>query len=154
MAGEADKRLRELGITLPDPAPAVANYVPYVTAGAMAYIAGQLPLESGKVKFTGKVGADVTLEEAVAAARLTAINILAQARAAAGGALDRVRCVKIGGFVNATPEFVDHPKVLNGASDLLVAALGERGRHARFAVGASSLPLGAAVEIDAVFEIR
>ena len=154
MAGETDKRLRELGITLPEPAPAVANYVPYVTSGTVAYIAGQLPLEGGKLKFTGRVGADVSLEDAVEAARLTAIQILAQARAAAGGDLDRVRCVKIGGFVNAVPEFTDHPKVLNGASDLLVAVLGERGRHARFAVGASSLPLGAAVEIDAVFEIR
>ena len=155
MTGKIERRLSELGLVLPEPAAPAANYVPFVISGATVYVSGQLPMEDGKVTVTGKVGADVSVEEAQAAARLVALNILAQAKAAAGGDLDRIqRCVKLGGFVNAAPGFTDHPKVINGASDLMAEVLGERGRHARFAAGAGSLPFDAAVEIDAVFELE
>ncbi len=154
MAGEIEKRLAELGIVLPEPAAAAANYVPFVVSGNTVYVSGQLPIADGKITVTGKVGDDVSVEQAQAAARLVALNILAQVKAAAGGDLDRIqRCVKLGGFVNAAPDFTDHPKVINGASDLMGEVLGDRGRHARFAAGAGSLPFNAAVEIDAVFEI-
>jgi enamine deaminase RidA (YjgF/YER057c/UK114 family) len=153
MTGQTDQRLNELGITLPEPAKAAANYAPYVIAGNTIYIAGQLPIADGQVAITGKVGDGVTNDQAQEAARLCALNILAQAKAAADGDLDRVRCVKLGGFVNATPDFVDHPQVLNGASNLIGEVLGDRGLHARFAAGAGSLPFDATVDIDAVFEI-
>ena len=117
------------------------------------FVSGQLPIEDGKVAVTGKVGLDVSIEEARQAARLCALNLIAQA-GAAGGGLDRIgRCVKLGGFVNAAPGFTEHAGVLNGASDLMVAVLGESGRHARFAAGAASLPFDAAVEVDAVFAL-
>lgn len=149
---DVDRRLQELGITLPDAPLPAANYVPAVIAGSMLFVAGQVPLEGGKVVHVGKVGQDVSLEVGIAAAKLCALNILAQARAALDGDLGRiVRCAKVQGFVNCAPDFTDHPKVVNGASDLLVAVLGDAGRHARFAVGAPSLPLGAAVEVDATF---
>jgi enamine deaminase RidA (YjgF/YER057c/UK114 family) len=154
MAGEIERRLTELGIVLPEPAAAAANYVPFVVSGNTVYVSGQLPITDGKITIAGKVGDDVSVDQAQAAARLVALNILAQVKAAAGGDLDRIRrCVKLGGFVNAAPDFTDHPKVINGASDLMGEVLGERGRHARFAAGAGSLPFNAAVEIDAVFEI-
>lgn len=154
MAGKIDARLRELEISLPPPTQAVANYVPYVLSGNLVFVAGQLPMEAGQLVYAGKVGATVTLDQAQKAARLCAINILSQVKAAAAGDLDRVRrCVKLGGFVNAAPTFVDHPKVMNGASDLMPEIFGEAGRHARFAMGASSLPLDAAVEVDAIFEL-
>ncbi|MFC3226566.1 RidA family protein [Marinibaculum pumilum] len=155
MAGKIDARLKDLGIELPDaPAPA-ANYVPYTLCGNILYISGQVPLRDGRVAYTGKVGQDLPLEEGQAAARTCAINIIAQARAACGGDLDRVKQVlKLGGFVNALPDFTDHPKVINGASDLMVEVFGDAGRHARFAVGAGSLPLGCAVEVEAIFALR
>jgi enamine deaminase RidA (YjgF/YER057c/UK114 family) len=153
MTGQTDARLSELGLVLPEPAKPAANYVPFVVSGNTIYIAGQLPMAGGKLAVTGKVGAGVSVDQAGEAARLCALNILAQAKAAAGGDLDRVRCVKLGGFVNATAEFVDHPQVLNGASDLIGAVLGDRGLHARFAAGAGSLPFDAPVEVDAVFEL-
>lgn len=154
MAGEIERRLAELGLVLPEPAAAAANYVPFVVSGNTVYVSGQLPIAEGKITVTGKVGVDVSVEQAQAAARLVALNILAQVKAAADGDLDRIRrCVKLGGFVNAAPDFTDHPQVINGASDLMGEVLGERGRHARFAAGAGSLPFDAAVEIDAVFEI-
>ena len=154
MAGVA-ARLQELGIELPPPAAPAANYVPYVVSGSTVFVAGQLPMENGKVAVTGKVGADVTVEEAQRAARLCGLNLLAQAGAAGGGDLNRIAgCLKLGGFVNAAPDFTDHARVLNGASDILVAILGPSGRHARFAVGAASLPFDATVEIDAIFELR
>ncbi|MBM3506501.1 MAG: RidA family protein [Alphaproteobacteria bacterium] len=154
MAGKIDARLRELGVTLPPPAKAVANYVPFVHSGATVYIAGQLPTEAGTLKYAGKVGAAVSVEDAKRAARLCAINILSQVKAAADGDLDRVRrCIKLGGFVNAVTGFKEHPQVLNGASDLMAEVFGEPGRHARFAVGTDSLPLDAVVEIDAIFEL-
>lgn len=150
-----EERLSGLGITLPEPAAPVANYVAYVITGNLVFISGQVTLGPDGFEYQGKVGADFSVEEGAAAARLCAINILAQLKAACDGDLERVRrCVKLGGFVNATPEFTDHPKVINGASDLMVEALGDRGKHARFAVGAGSLPLNVAVEVDAVFEIE
>lgn len=148
-----DSKLAELGIVLPEPAAPVANYVPYVIAGNLVFISGQVSSTPDRL-IKGKLGADLTLEAGVEAARACGINLIAQLKAATGGDLDRVkRVVKLGGFVNCTPDFVDHPKVVNGASDLMVAIFGEAGRHARAAVGSPSLPMGAAVEIDGVFEI-
>ena len=148
-----DARIAELGITLPEPAKAVANYVPFVQTGAVVHVSGQLSNDaSGGVK--GTVGVDVTPDQANAAARLCGINLLAQMKAACDGDLDRVvRVVKLGGFVQAGPDFIDIPKVINGCSDLMVEALGDAGRHARSAVGVYKLPLGFAVEVDAVVEI-
>lgn len=154
MTGRIARRLAELGIELPAPAAPAANYVPFVRSGGLLFIAGQLPMQSGKVAVLGKLGADVSIEEGQRAARLCAINLLAQARAALDGDLDRVvRCVRLGGFVACGAEFTQHPAVINGASDLMVEVLGDAGRHARFAVGAPSLPFGAAVEVDATFEV-
>ncbi|HEX7006197.1 MAG TPA: RidA family protein [Alphaproteobacteria bacterium] len=154
MAGKIDARLKELGITLPAPAKPAGNYVGYVVTGNLVFLSGQLPFEDGKVKVTGKVGKDVTIEQAQAAARLVALNTLANLREACGDDLDRVRrCVKVGGFVNATPDFTQPPQVINGFSDLLAEVFGDIGKHARFAIGTNSLPLGAVVEVDAVFEI-
>ena len=153
MSGEVEARLRAAGIELPDaPAPA-ANYVPYVITGDQLWVAGQVPFWNGELKCIGRLGDDFSVEQDQEAARICALNIIAQAKAALGQ-LDRVRrVVKMGGFVNATPDFTDHPKIVNGASDLMVEVFGEAGRHARFAVGAGSLPLGVAVEVDAVMEI-
>lgn len=154
MTSSVDAKLAELGITLPTPAAPAANYVPFVLAGGMLFIAGQVPFgPDGKIAHIGKLGGTVSLEEGQLAAQLCAINILAQAKAALGD-LDRVkRCVKLGGFVNCVADFADHPKVVNGASDLMVAVFGDKGRHARFAVGAPSLPFNCAVEVDAIFEV-
>lgn len=149
-----EARLAELGVTLPDaPAPA-ANYVPFVIAGNLLHVSGQISQnEAGFI--TGKLGAELSVEQGAEAARRCAISLLAQAKKACGGDLTRlVRVVKLVGFVNSTPDFVDQPKVINGASDFMVAALGDAGRHARSAVSAASLPFGVAVEIEAVFEIR
>ena len=154
MAGQITTRLAELGFDLPEPSAPVANYVPYVVSGNLVFVSGQLPVWNGDFRFIGKVGADFSLEEGIEAARLCGINLIAQARDAAGGDLDRIkRVVKLGGFVNAGPDFTDHPKVINGASDLMADVFGEAGKHARFAVGAVSLPLGVAVEVDGVFEL-
>ncbi|MFD1509208.1 RidA family protein [Lacimonas salitolerans] len=148
-----ESRLAELGVTLPDaPAPA-ANYVPYVVTGNTVYVSGQISMQDGAL-ITGKLGEGMTTEAGAAAAKTCAISLLAQLRAACGGDIDRlVRVVKLVGFVNSTPDFTEQPKVINGASDFLVAALGDKGRHARSAVSAASLPLGVAVEIEAIFEI-
>ena len=154
MAGTTDKRLEELGIELPDMAAPAANYVPWVRSGDMVYISGQVPVRSGKILYQGKVGGSVNPQEAHAAARLVGMNILAAVKQACDGDLDRVvRCVKLGGFVNCVPEFDQQPMVINGASDLMVQVLGDRGRHARFAVGTNVLPFDVPVEIDAIFEI-
>lgn len=154
MSGKIDARLTELGITLP-PAPApAANYVPYVVTGNLVFISGQVAVAPGE-KHLGKLGSELTVEQGQKAARACALNILAQLREACGGDLDRVRrCVKLGGFVNCVPNFADMPKVVNGASDLMVEVFGDAGRHARFAVGAPNLPADFAVEVDAVFEIE
>ena len=154
MSTSADDNLNRLGITLPDaPAPA-ANYVPYVVAGNMVYVSGQLPLVDGKLTVTGHVGKNVSTEEAAAQARLCAINLLAQLKAACGGDLSRVKqVVKLGGFVACTDDFTDQPEVINGASDLMVEVFGDAGRHARFAVGSNTLPRGTCVEVEGTFLI-
>ncbi|HPD82998.1 MAG: RidA family protein [Alphaproteobacteria bacterium] len=147
--------LEALGLKLPESAPPLFNYVPYVTTGNMVFVAGQVPI-GGTRDYKGKVGVDIDMETAQEAARQCALNILRQISDAVDGHWDRVvRCVKLGGFVNCGPDYTDMSLVINGASDLMVAALGEaKGKHARFAVGAPSLPAGFAVEIDAVFEIK
>jgi len=155
MTSRIDRRLSELGLTLPAPMAPVASYVPFTRTGALIWISGQGPVENGEIRSAGTVGADVGLEEAVAAARLTALNLLAQLKAALAGDLDRVKqVVKLGGFVKCTPHFIDHPKVINGASDIMVEVFGDAGRHTRFAVGAPALPFQTSVEIDGVFEVR
>ena len=147
-------RLKKLGLTLPAAAAPVANYVPFVRAGALLFISGQLPLGVNGVDpaHRGKLGAGVSLEDGQSAARQAALNVLAQATAATGD-LEKLRAVRLGGYVNSAPDFASLPQVVNGASDLIAAVLGENGRHARFAVGVAQLPLDAAVEIEAVFEI-
>ncbi len=154
MAGKIDARLAELGITLPDaPAPA-ANYVPYVLAGDMLFISGQISAGADGL-ITGRLGEGMDVAAGAEAARRCGMAILAQARAALDGDLDRiVRVVKLGGFVNSTADFTDQPKVINGCSDLMVEVLGDAGRHARAAVSTPSLPLGVAVEVDAVIQVR
>jgi len=146
-------RLEELGIELPAAAAPVANYVPYTTAAGLLYISGQVPTRDGSI-VTGTLGVDTTVEEGAAAARISGLLLLAQLREACEGDWSRARrCVKLGGFVASTPEFTDHPKVINGASDLMVEVMGDAGRHTRFAVGAPGLPGGAVVEVEGVFEI-
>ena len=149
-----ETRLAELGVTLPDaPAPA-ANYVPHVQVGDLVFVSGQISMKDGAL-ITGKVGADLTTEEGAAAARTCAIALLAQLKSACGGDIDRlVRVVKLTGFVNSTPDFVEQPQVINGCSDFLVEALGDAGRHSRSAVSAGALPLNVAVEIEAIFQIK
>lgn len=154
MAGQVDAKLAELGLEVPEAAAPVANYVGYVQTGNLIFVSGQVTLKDGKFMHQGKLGAEMSIEEGQEAAKLCALNIIGQLKVACGGDLDRVkRIVKLGGFVNSTPEFTDQPKVINGASDLMVAVFGDAGRHARAAVSAGSLPLGVAVEIDAVVEI-
>ncbi len=154
MSSAIEARLNELGVTLPEAAAPAANYVPFLQTGNQLFVSGQLPMAGGKLQISGKLGDGLGIDEGKAAAKLCAINLLAQAKAATGN-LDKVaRLVKIVGFVNSTAEFVDQPQVINGASDFLVEAMGEKGRHARSAVSAVSLPFGAAVEIEAIFEIE
>lgn len=151
MTGRIAKRLSELGLTLPKPPAPVASYVPTVITGNLIFVSGQVSFADGKL-ITGKAGADLDMDRAREAARACAINTLAQLQAALGD-LDRVkRCVKLVGFVNAAPDFADHPKVVNGASDLMVEVFGEAGKHARSALGAGSLPLNSAVEVESIFE--
>jgi enamine deaminase RidA (YjgF/YER057c/UK114 family) len=152
MTGRIESRLQDLGITLPRAAAPAANYVPYVISGHLLFVAGQLPMEAGQIAVTGTLGAGVSLEVGQRAARLCAVNIIAQAKAALGD-LDRVaRIVRLGGFVASANGFTDQSKVVNGASDLMVDVFGDAGRHARAAVGVNVLPLGATVEIDAIIE--
>jgi len=155
MPGKIEARLKELGITLPAAATPAANYVPTVRTGNLVFVAGQVTLKDGKLEYVGKLGREFSVEEGQKAARLCALNVLAHLKNACDGDLDRVRrCVRVGGFVNAVPEFGDHPKVINGASDLFVEVFGEAGKHARAAVGVGSLPFGVAVEVEAVFEVE
>lgn len=154
MTGKIEKRLAEIGVTLPPATAPAANYVPYVISGDLVFLAGQLPLLSGKLAATGLLGKDVTVEDGYSAARICAINLITQIRAAVGGDLDRVlQIVRLGGFVASTSDFIDQPKVINGASDLFVELFGDIGRHARSAVSSPSLPLGAAVEVEAIVRI-
>ena len=155
--GAVEDRLNEMGIKLPPASAPAANYMPFQLSGDALFISGQLPMTDGKIVYSGTMrqGMDegMDMDEGIAAARLCAINILAQVKGAIGNFERISRCVRLGGFVNAAADFTDHPKIINGASDLMVDALGERGRHTRFAVGASSLPLGALVEIEALFHL-
>lgn len=154
MDGRIEQRLVQLGIALPQPAAPAGAYVPYVMTGSLLLVAGQLPIRDGVVIHHGRVGVELSIDDGIAAARLCGLNLLAQARAACGGDLDRVqRVVRLAGFVHAAPGFAEHPKVLNGASELMADVFGPAGRHMRIAVGAASLPLGVAVEIEGMFEI-
>ncbi|MBI4578987.1 MAG: RidA family protein [Planctomycetes bacterium] len=149
-----EDRLKQLGLTLP-PAPApVGAYVPYVRVGNLVFTSGQLPMRDGKLTAAGKVGRDLSIDQAAEAARVAVLNAVAQAAAAAGGINGITRIVRLGVFVNSADGFADQPKVANGASGLLVDILGEAGRHARSAVGVNELPLNAAVEIEMIAEVR
>jgi enamine deaminase RidA (YjgF/YER057c/UK114 family) len=153
--GEIDKRLGDLGVELPQPSRPGANYVPFVRAGHLLFLTGQLAQWNGERRFVGKLGRDFDIPQGQEAARLCALNLVAHVRAALDGDLDRVvRCVRVAGFVNSTPDFTGQSQVLNGASDAFVQIFGEAGRHARMAVGVSALPYDVAVEVEAVFEVR
>lgn len=148
-------KLEELGIELPDAAAPAANYLPYLVEDNLVYISGQLPMLNGEILLKGKLGDNVSIEEGQKAAKLCVLNILSQLKKAVGGNLDNVvQCLKLGIFVNSTSDFTDHAKVGNGGSNILVEILGDAGKHARFAMGANSLPFGVPVEIDAVFKIN
>ena len=154
MAGAVEARLKELGITLKEPAKPIANYVPYVRTGNLLTVSGQICLDGeGKLVATGQLGAGVSIEDGQRAARACAVSLINQVKAAIGD-LDRVKqVVRLGGFINSAPDFLDGPKVLNGASDLMVAVFGDKGRHARTTVGVASLPADAAVEVEGIFEV-
>ena len=155
MSGEIAKRLAELGIELAEPPKPVASYGGFVRHGDLVYVSGQLPFKDGVLVVTGLLGQDVSAEDAIPAARQCAINILAQVKIACEGDMDRiVQCVRLGGFVASTPTFTAHPKVINGASDLMAEVLGVKGAHARAAVGVAALPLNACVEVEAIFAIK
>jgi enamine deaminase RidA (YjgF/YER057c/UK114 family) len=154
LSGHISARLAELGLQIPVAQPPVATYVPFVRTGNLVVISGQLPMHAGKLAFAGKLGESVTVEQGQEAARLCLMNVLAHLNVACDGDLDRVaRVVRLGGFVACTPSFTQHPAVINGASDLAVAIFADAGRHARAAVGVASLPLDAAVELEAMFEL-
>ena len=154
MPGEVEKKLADLGISLPVPAAPVANYVGFVRSGNMLVISGQLCLgPDGKLVAKGKLGAGVSVEDGQKAARACAINLLAQIKAALGDLDKVVRVVRLGGFISSQPDFLDGPKVMNGASDLMVTAFGEKGRHARSTIGVAVLPMDAAVEVEGLFEV-
>jgi enamine deaminase RidA (YjgF/YER057c/UK114 family) len=154
MAGKIDAKLQALGIALPTPMAPIANYVPFVRAGDLVFISGQIPAVDGKVAVTGRVGAGLSVEQGQHAARLCFINILVHLKAACEGDLDRVRqVVRLGGFIAAPAEFTQHAPVMNGASDLAVEVFGDAGRHARTTIGVPSLPADAAVEVDGIFRI-
>lgn len=155
MAGTISARLAELGIELPEPPKPVASYVGFVKHDGLVFVSGQLPFVDGKLTATGLLGRDVSIEVAAKAAGICAVNVLAQVQKACEGDLERIiRCVRLGGFVASVPDFFDHPKVVNGASDLMGEILGDRGVHARAAVGVASLPMNACVEVEAVFAVR
>jgi enamine deaminase RidA (YjgF/YER057c/UK114 family) len=154
MAGMAEEKLAKLGITLPTPVSPVANYIPFVRVGTLLFVSGQICLDAdGKLVANGKLGGGVSIDDGQKAARACAINLLAQVKAAIGE-LDKIKqVVRLGGFINSDPAFLDGPKVMNGASDLVVAVLGDKGRHARTTVGVAVLPADAAVEVEGIFEI-
>jgi enamine deaminase RidA (YjgF/YER057c/UK114 family) len=153
MPGTIDKKLEELGIALPTPAAPIANYVGFVRSGRLLFVSGQLCLSDGALVAAGKLGQQVSVEQGQTAARACAVNLLAQLKAALGDLDKVVRVVRLGGFINSTPDFLDGPKVMNGASDLMVAVFGERGRHARTTVGVAVLPSDAAIEVEGTFEV-
>jgi enamine deaminase RidA (YjgF/YER057c/UK114 family) len=154
MAGTIDAKLNDLGIVLPTPMAPIANYMPFVVAGDLVFVSGQVPAVDGKIAITGKVGETLSIEQGQAAARQCFINVLVHLRAACGGDLDRVQqVVRLGGFIASPPGFTQHAQAMNGASDLAVAVFGEAGRHARTTIGVPSLPADAAVEVEGVFRI-
>lgn len=154
MTGEVEKKLADLGIRLPTPAAPVANYVGFVRTGNLLVISGQLPFDAdGKLVAKGKLGGGVSIEDGQKAAHACAIHLLAQVKAALGDLDKVVRVVRLGGFISSQPDFLDGPKVMNGASDLMVTAFGEKGRHARSTIGVSVLPMDAAVEVEGLFEV-
>ena len=154
MAGTVEKKLQELGITLQEPRAPMANYVPYVRTGNLLTVSGQVCIDGdGKLVAKGRVGNGVAIEDGQKAARACAINLLAQVKAALGDLDKVVRVVRLGGFINSAPGFTDGPKVMNGASDLMVAAFGDKGKHARSTVGVAALPADAAVEVEGLFEV-
>lgn len=153
MQNNLAQKLSDLGIEIPEMSPPVANYVPVVISGNMAYVSGQLPLIGKTIQYPGKLGASISDEDGVKSAELCALNIIAQLKAA--GVLNKItRCVKLTGLVNSTEDYTKHPMIINGASDFMVKILGENGKHARAAFGVSSLPLGASVEVEAIFELK
>ena len=153
-AGRIEARLKALGIELPKAAAPAANYVPFTVSGRLLFVAGQIPFWNGQLKFVGTVGKEFSVEEGAEAAKLCALNLIAQAKSACGGNLDRVgRVLKLVGYVQCVDGFKDQPKVINGASDLMVAVFGDQGRHARVAVGSNGLPLGVATEVEGTFEL-
>jgi len=153
MAGAVENKLSQLGILLTEPAAPVANYIPFVRTGNLLMVSGQICLDGGSLVAKGQLGGGVSIEDGQKAARVCAVNVLAQVKTALGD-LDKVlRVVRLGGFVNSVPGFVDGPKVMNGASDLMVAAFGEKGKHARTTVGVAALPLNAAIEVEGLFEV-
>ena len=155
MAARIEERLKELRIELPQPGKPGANYVPFVRTGALVFLTGQLPQWNGDRRFIGKLGREFTTQEGQQAARLCALNLIAQVKVAVDGDLDRVlRCVRVAGFINSVPEFIAQSQVLNGASDIFVEVFGEAGRHARTAVGVSALPYDVAVEVEAIVEVE
>lgn len=154
MAGIVEGKLRELGVTLKSAPAPVANYVPFVRTGNMLVVSGQLCFDGdGKLAATGKLGGGVSIEDGQKAARTCAVNLLAQVKAAIGDLDKVVRVVRLGGFINSAPSFLDGPKVMNGASDVMVAAFGDKGRHARTTIGVAVLPADAAVEVEGMFEV-
>jgi enamine deaminase RidA (YjgF/YER057c/UK114 family) len=153
MPGTVENKLSELGIVLASPSAPVANYVPFVRTGNLLFVSGQICLDAGKLVAKGQLGAGVSIEDGQKAARACAVNLLAQVKAALGDLDKVVRVLRLGGFVNATPGFTDGPKVMNGASDLMVTVFGDKGRHARTTVGVSALPGDAAIEVEGLFEV-
>jgi enamine deaminase RidA (YjgF/YER057c/UK114 family) len=155
MSGKIDVHLKQIGIEIPATGTAAGNYANFVISGNLAYIAGSVPIENGERKFIGKVGREFSIEQGQQAAELAALNMLARLKQACGGDLDRVvRCVRLTGYVNAPDDFTEQPKVINGASDLMVKVFGDAGIHSRTAVGVASLPFGVAAEVEGIFEIR
>jgi enamine deaminase RidA (YjgF/YER057c/UK114 family) len=154
MSGRIEAKLKELGIELPQASAPVANYVPFTRSGSLVVVSGQVSVRKGKAEYVGKLGREIPVSEGQQAARLCALNILAHLKTACDGDLDQVkRVLRLGGFVNCSPDFTEMPQVVNGASDLMVAVFGDAGKHARAAVGVNSLPLGVAVEVEAMFEL-
>lgn len=154
MAEKISARLERMGVELPTPPKPVASYVGFVHQGELVFVSGQIPLSGGKLACAGIVGTQVSVEQAVAAARICAVNILAQMTVACDGDLEKItRCVRLGGFVASAPDFHDQPRVINGASDFIGEALGDKGAHARAAVGVAALPMNASVEVDAIFAV-
>jgi enamine deaminase RidA (YjgF/YER057c/UK114 family) len=155
MPSQVEERLKLNNLTLPSPAAPAANYVPFRIHQDTIYISGQLPYVNGELKYIGKIGQDFDIEDGQEAARLCALNILAQLKKACDGDLSRIEaCLRLGGYVNCTPDFTQQPKVINGASDIMIQVFGDHGLHARAAVGVNALPLGVAVEIDAIFALK